>query len=113
MGTPTINAILRGAGNSSDYDYRDIRRLLRTANPKQVRQLFKESGRFVDRAGWMLRDTMRTWELVRAEDPNFRLDDLTFSGWDGLHDTLSAQQRLIRTKNHEVEHSEEWLSLAG
>jgi hypothetical protein len=108
---PVFHTLASGATDVR-HDYRDYRRLLRTASPKQVRMLWRDSAARAAES-WAITDTFRSWDQIRGFDPTYRLDGIVFSDWKTLHDVLAEDRRRIRERNVVIEHSEEWKSLEG
>lgn len=94
-------------------DYRQTRRLLRTASPKQIRALWKDRAALNRHGAWLENDTFRSWDQIRLNDPNYRLEDIVFDGWKSLHDILAEDQRRIRTRNQTIKHDKAWAALMG
>lgn len=109
MEEPVFGAIAR-TNLDVARDYRQYRRLLRTASPKQVRLLWRDA---INPKDWVVSDVFRSWEQIRGYDPSYRLDGIVFSDWKTLHDVLAEDRRRIRERNVEIEHSDEWRGLEG
>jgi hypothetical protein len=111
MPEPTFSDFI--ATGDQARDYRETRRLLRLASPKQVRALWKDRATVTQGSSWIEGDTYRSLEEIHRYAPDYRLDALVFDGWKSLHDVLAADQRRIKTVNQEINHDPKWLALAG
>ena len=95
---PTMYTLAESMNAASLYGYREIRQMLRTATPKQVRRLWNTDRRT------LFNDTMRLWRLIRQVDDGYRLEEVSFTDWKTLHDQLAIDQRRIHTRNRKVEY---------
>ena len=104
---PTMYRLANRINDSSPYGYREIRQMLRTATPKQIRRLWNTEARKV------FNDTMRLWKLIRQVDDGYRLEEVAFTDWKTLHDQLAIDQRRIHTRNRKVEYKDKAAEVIG
>lgn len=95
---PTMMTLASHLATGADRGYREIRQMLRTATPKQVRRLWGADS-FPS-----LSDTMRLWREIRKVDDEYRLESVSFTDWKTLHDQLAIDQRRIHTRNRPVKY---------
>lgn len=87
---------------------RDLRRLLRSASPKQLRRLVTSDGSL-----YGITDSVRSFGLIREQVPDYALSDLSFASFKELHDVLSRDQRKLKEPNFDIEYKGKAKKLTG
>lgn len=86
----------------------NLRRMLKTASDKQLRRLITTDG-----TAYGLRDSLRSFQLIRDQKPGYLLADINFTSFKELHDVLARDQRKMKDPEKPIKYTGKAAKLPG